>query len=92
MQKDRFMQAVVITCQRRDLDHLLDAFEDWTNDGDAKIVLYGYTNKQQDGFIVLHWTQPITETFHQKQLKADPGIIDYVIYDLPSPQPVHTTL
>jgi len=85
------MQALVITCQRRDLEHLLDALEDWQG-GEAAIVLYGYTHKQQDGFIVMHWTQPITETFQQKQLKTDPGILDYVVYDLPSQHPAPTTL
>ncbi len=78
------MQGLLITCQRRDLNHLVDALDDWKEGGDAKIALYGYTNKLQDGFILMHWTAPITEGFQQKQLKDDPGIIDYVVYDLES--------
>lgn len=84
------MQTVLITCQRRDLDHLLDALGDWKQEGEAKIVLYGYTQKLQDGFILMHWTKPITEGFQRMQLKEDPGIIDYLVYDL-SPQRSDTT-
>jgi len=76
------MQALVIVCQPRALEHLLDVLEDWK--GDGNIVLYGSTPKVQDGFIVMHWTQPIPRAFEHKQLKADPGIIEYVIYDLPA--------
>ena len=75
------MQALVIVCQRREIVHLLDALEDWK--GDGNIILYGSTPKAQDGFIVMHWTQPIPRAFEHKQLKADPGIIDYLVYDLP---------
>ncbi len=86
------MQAVLITCQRRDLDHLLDALGDWKQEGEAEIVLYGYTNKLQDGFLLMHWTKPITEGFQRMQLKADPGIIDYVVYDLSRQKPTSATL
>ncbi len=75
------MQALVIVCQRRDVQSLLDTLEDWK--GQGNITLYGYTPKERDGFIVMHWTQPVPVTFQEKQLKADPGIIDYVIYDVP---------
>ncbi len=84
------MQGLLITCQRRDLNHLVEVLDDWKQDGDAEVVLYGYTNKIEDGFILMHWTKPIPEGFQRKQLKADPGIIDYVVYDM-SPQPQATT-
>lgn len=83
------MQALLIICQRREVNHLVDVLGDWKEDGDATITLYGYTNKLQDGFILMHWTTPITENFQQKQLKEDPGIVDYLVYDLP-PQPQAT--
>ncbi len=86
------MQTVLITCQRRDLDHLLDALGDWKQEGEAEIVLYGYTNKLQDGFLLMHWTKPITEGFQRMQLKEDPGIIDYVVYDLSRQKPTSATL
>ncbi len=82
------MHTLLITCERRDLAHLLDALSDWQTEGDAKIVLYGTTNKLQDGFILMQWSHPISEGFQRMQLKADPGILDYVVYDLPSPSPV----
>ena len=82
------MHTLLILCERRDLEHLLDALGDWQHEGDAKIVLYGTTNKLHDGFILMQWNQPITEGFQSKQLTADPGIIDYVVYNLPSSSPV----
>ncbi len=75
------MQALVILCHKREVEPLLEAVEEWKED--ASIVLYGTTNKGQEGFIVTHWKQPITPGFQEMQLKADPGIVDYVIYDVP---------
>ncbi len=77
------MHGLLIVCRKRALESLLDAMEDWHED--ARILLYGTTSKAQDGFIVMHWTQPMPPAFQEKQLKADPGIIDYVVYDLPPP-------
>ena len=82
------MHTLLITCERRALAHLIDALDDWQTEGDAKIVLYGTTNKQGDGFIFMQWNRPISEDFQRKQLTADPGILDYVVYDLPSSSPV----
>ncbi len=84
-------QALVITCYKRDIESLLDALVDWKEEG--TILVYGYTNKAHDGFIVMHWNQPIPATFQEKQLKADPGIRDYVVYDLPPavPHPINPT-
>ena len=79
------MQGVFILCQKRELESLLDALEDWK--GQGTITLYGTTPKAQDGFLVMHWMQPISPAFQEMQLKADPGIIDYVIYDVPSVLP-----
>ena len=73
------MRLLFILCQRRDLHHLVDALGDWQ--GDGNILRYGYTNKMQDGFILMQWNTPITQDFQQKQLKDDPGIIDFLVYD-----------
>ncbi len=83
------MQALLIVCQRREIQPLLDAFEDWNED--AKIIVYGYTSKESDGFILIHWNQLVPIDFQDKQLKADPGIIDYVVYDVPLRSPKATT-
>ena len=74
------MHTLLILCQRRDLHQLVDVLGDWQGEGD--ILRYGYTNKMQDGFILMRWKEPIAEQFQQKQLKADPGIIDYLVYDV----------
>ncbi len=82
------MHTVLILCQRRDVTHLVDVLEDWKDD--AVILVYGYTNKLQDGFILMHWNQPIPARFQDMQLRQDPGILDYVVYDL-TQQPTPTT-
>ena len=84
------MQTLLILCQRRDLEHVLDALEDWKDEG--KVLLYGYTSKESDGFILMHWTQLLPIAFQEKQLKADPGIIDYVVYDVLSQPTTSTTI
>jgi len=76
------MQALLILCQRREIQPLLEAFEDWNEE--AKVILYGYSSKERDGFILMHWNQRIPLDFQDKQLKADPGIIDCVVYDVPA--------
>lgn len=73
------MYVLLILCQRRDLAHLVDVLADWHDEGE--IVCYGYSNKMQDGFILMQWKGPLDEGFQQKQLKDDSGIIDYVVYD-----------
>jgi len=84
------MQALLILCQRREIQPLLEAFEEW--DEEAKIILYGYTSKERDGFILMHWNQLVPIDFQDKQLKADPGIIDYVVYDVPAHPTKATTV
>ena len=74
------MQALLILCHRRELQPLLEALEDWKEE--ATIVLYGYTSMAREGFILMHWNHLIPLGFQDKQLKADPGIIDYVVYDV----------
>ena len=83
------MHALLIVCHRRDLDALVDVLADWKDK--ATIVLYGYTHKQQEGFILMHWNQPLPKPFQLHQLQQDQGILDYLVYDL-TPQPVPTTL
>lgn len=63
---------------------LVDFLGDWETAG-GTILLYGYTNKVQDGFILMQWEQPIPQGFQDSQLKQDPGIIDYLIYDVQQP-------
>ena len=83
------MYGLLILCHRREVDALVDVLEDWKDH--ARIVLYGSTNKAQDGFILMHWTQPIPKSFQLHQLHEDRDILDYLIYDLTPPQPPSTT-
>ncbi len=73
------MILVFITCQRKALMPLVDVMSDWKMEG-AEIVLYGYTGKAQDGFLLMRWNHTPSEGFQHKQLKADPDILDYLIY------------
>ncbi len=47
----------------------------------ATIVLYGITNKEHVGFILIRWTSPIPASFLDR-LGTDVDVIDYVPYDL----------
>lgn len=78
------MYILQITCQRRELMKLVDVLGDWKTTG-GKILLYGYTQKAHDGFILMQWEQPISAGFQDTQLKQDPGIIDYLIYGAQQP-------
>ncbi|GAC1357888.1 MAG: hypothetical protein NVSMB44_04450 [Ktedonobacteraceae bacterium] len=78
------MQVLLIICQRREIAKLVDFLSDWKTAG-GNILLYGYTNKATDGFILMQWDQPIPTGFQENQLKQDPGIIDYLIYDVLQP-------
>ncbi len=75
------MQALIIFCQRREQEAILDMLEDWIEHG--TVTVYGSTLKAHEGFILMHWTQAVPTAFQEKQLKADPGITDYLIYDMP---------
>ncbi len=83
------MQALLIFCHPREQEAILDMLEDWK--GQGNITLYGTTPKEHDGFMLMHWTQPIPIAFQEKQLKTDPGIIDYLIYDIPPILPQSNT-
>jgi len=75
------MNAVLLVlCERRELNALLDTFGDWKVEG-AQILLHGVTNKAKDGFVLMHWSKPIPEGFKQKQLQGDKGILDFLVYE-----------
>ncbi len=78
------MQVLQIICQAREITKLVDFLNDWKTAG-GHVLLYGYTKKAQEGFILMQWEQPIPQGFQDKQLKQDPGIIDYLIYDVAQP-------
>jgi hypothetical protein len=65
--------------------------EDWKED--APIILCGTTPKTQDGFILMRWKEGVPTTFQEMQLQRDPGVIDYLVYDMPPVLPVqhHST-
>ena len=71
------MTLIWITCHKRALDHLVDALSDWQSEG-VKIARYGYSNKANDGFILMRWPKEPSEGFLQHQLYDDPDILDFV--------------
>lgn len=79
------MQAVVILCQRREQEAVLEMLDAWREQ--SSITVYGITPKGNEGFIVTHWTPTVPVAFEDQHLKADPRIIDYLIYDVPAVRP-----
>ena len=75
------MTLLLVLCERRELDALVDTFGDWKEEG-AHVLLHGVTNKAKDGFLLMHWAKPLPEGFKQRQLQEDDGILDFLIYDL----------
>ena len=74
------MTKLTILCEKRELDALVDTFGDWKEEG-AEILLYGATEKANDGFILMRWSRPIPQGFIQRQLKEDESILDYFTED-----------
>ncbi len=74
-------RMLFVTCTRRQLNTIVEEWTDWFDAyGGAKIALYGVTELEKVGFILLQWSQPIPESFIQR-LRTDDDIIDYVPYD-----------
>ncbi len=75
---------MLVTCNKRELEKIVDEFADWKDEGLA-VKLYGVTAKARDGFVLLEWSKPIPARFAAK-LKQDTDMLDYLIYDAPGPQ------
>ena len=74
------MTRLTILCEVRDLEALVDTFGDWKEEG-GKILLYGATEKANDGFILMQWSKPIPEGFKQRQLHEEESILDFFTDD-----------
>ena len=74
-------QMLLVTCTKRYLTTIVEEFSDHLTaiDG-AALVLYGITNKEQVGFILIKWTTPIPAPFTER-LRTDTDVIDYIPYD-----------
>lgn len=71
---------MLIICRKRELNALVDEFEDWRETGGMQVKLYGITEKAQDGFILLEWSTPIPDYFRSK-LTRDEDILDVFTFD-----------
>jgi hypothetical protein len=74
------MKRLTVLCDRRELSALVDTFSDWKEEG-AEILLYGATEKVNDGFILMRWSKPIPESFIQRQLQEDESVLDFFTDD-----------
>jgi hypothetical protein len=77
------MTRLTVLCDRRELDDLVDTFSDWKAEG-AEILLYGATEKANDGFILMQWSKPIPQGFIQRQLQEDESVLDFFTDDAPN--------
>ena len=75
------MSMLFLLCHKRQLNAIVDEMQDWKTEG-ATIFLYGITNKASYGFVILEWSTPVPESFHEK-LRRDHDIIDYLVIGKP---------
>ena len=78
---------LLVLCGKRHLETIVQEFEDWKQEGQAlTVVLYGITQKANDGFLLLEVAQPLPEGVYTN-LVLDEEIVDYVLLNLPSSLP-----
>jgi hypothetical protein len=77
---------LMILCDKRQVQTIVEEFEDWKlKPGiELSILLYGITQKANDGFILLELEKPLPEGVYTN-LVVDDDIVDYVLCTLSSP-------
>ena len=84
-------KRLMIICQKRQLQNLMDEFEDWnTQQGiEIRVLLYGTMQKSDEGFVLFALNKPLPECVYTN-LVVDPDILDYVHYENPPQTPQST--
>lgn len=80
--------VLLILCDKRHTHTIVEEFEDWKQKPgiDLSILLYGITQKAQDGFVLLELNQPLPEGVYTN-LVLDEDIVDYVLCTFSAPTP-----
>ena len=76
-------KMMLVTCFKRYVESFAKEFGDWAPEG-VEVKLFGYTSKISEGFVLLHWNEPIPPRFFKK-LREDSDVIDYLTYDVSLP-------
>ncbi len=71
---------MLVVCRKRELDAIVEEFEDWRETGGMQVKLYGITEKASEGFILLEWRTPIPDSFTSKLIR-DEDILDVLTFD-----------
>ena len=88
METTRLEKRLMVICQKRQLETIMQEFEDWnTNQGlEITVVLYGTMQKSDDGFVLLALNKPLPQGVYTN-LVLDTDIVDYVQYSIAPPTP-----
>jgi hypothetical protein len=86
MQTTPFDKRLLVICQKRELETIMQEFEDWNmaQGLEVTVVLYGTMQKSNDGFVLFALSKPLPEGVYMN-LVLDPDIVDYVQYSLAPP-------
>jgi hypothetical protein len=70
---------MLIVCVKRQLDAIVEEWSDRQQTG-VQVKLYGFTEKAQDGFLLIEWSAPVSELW-MNMLKRDEDVLDVLTYD-----------
>jgi hypothetical protein len=77
---------LMVLCDKRQVQTIVEEFEDWKQKPgiELSVLLYGITQKTNDGFILLELKKPLPEGVYMN-LVTDDEIVDYVLCTLSAP-------
>lgn len=75
-------KRLLVICQKRQLDAIMQQFDDWNanQELEVRVMLYGTMQKSNDGFVLFSLSKPLPEGVYLN-LVLDPDIVDYVQYE-----------
>jgi hypothetical protein len=79
-------KRLLVVCQKRQLETVMQQFEDWNvKQGiEVTMILYGTMQKSNDGFVLFALNKPLPEGVYLN-LELDPDIVDFVHYPATPP-------
>jgi hypothetical protein len=83
---------LLVLCDKRQVQTIVEEFEDWKQKPgiELSVLLYGITQKTNDGFVLLELNKPLPEGVYMN-LVTDDDIVDYVLCTLSAPTTITPT-
>jgi hypothetical protein len=77
---------LIVLCDKRQIQTIVEEFEDWKQKPgiELSVLLYGITQKTNDGFLLLELKKPLPEGVYTN-LVVDTDIVDYVLCTFSAP-------